>query len=1030
MAWFSRGKKSVVLDRSTNLNGTHSSGEPRIQELGRALLDASRANASGLLSKQYWSDKLMEWSMSDPKFKVQLFRFVDAFPMLSSPELIHEHLVDYLTQPGVKLPPGLSLGLGAGAFAKGILARTMTGQIEGMAAKFIAGVDAKSALPMLEKLWKNRMAFSVDLLGEACVSEREASQYRGRYLDLIQTLPGYVREWKEDALLERDHLGPIPRTNVSIKISSLSGKTDPIDFENTIEHSYESLKPLLEAAKANDVFINFDMEHHALKDLTIALFIRCMERIDFTGGIALQAYLRSGEDDAQTVIDFAKRSGKKVGVRLVKGAYWDFETIHADMQGWPVPVWPTKRETDACFERVSRQLIDAIPTRVGEGGISLAIASHNLRSIAAALQHLESRNLPGSAMELQMLHGMADPMKAAATEANIRIREYVPVGQMLPGMAYLVRRLLENTSNESWLKAGFLDGASAEDLLASPHSESSMSVPLMHARHGQDAHATRHSLSEAPSGFGDGKPFFTEPMRDFADAKQRDGFSIAVKNATVPTIKIEEDAALATRAADAAERAFPAWRDTEPHKRAKYLVEVAKLMRARRDELAGIIIRENGKNWRNADADVCEAIDFCEYYARQSIALFEPKRLGRFAGELNLQFHQPRGVCVVIPPWNFPLAIACGMVAAALVTGNTVVLKPAEQTPAIAKILCDLFAIVKLPKDVLTFLPGKGETIGAALVRDPRVSIVAFTGSSAVGLDILNASAPAIRRDEGGGRRDEAEAGENASSSSLIPHPSSLHLKRVICEMGGKNAIIVDASADLDEAVLGVRDSAFGFSGQKCSACSRVIVVDACYDLFLMRLIESTKDLVVGDPAKPGTDLGPVIDDDAARKVRGYIEIGKTEGKLVYGDASSGGAAPPSELGERFIGPHLFTEIEPHHRLANEEIFGPVLAVIRARDFDHALQIANGSPYKLTGGVFSRTPRNLLRAGVEYRVGNLYLNRGITGALVGRQPFGGFGLSGVGSKAGGDAYLLQFVEPRIVTENTMRRGFAPDLAGE
>ena len=237
--------------------------------------------------------------------------------------------------------------------------------------------------------------------------------------------------------------------------------------------------------------------------------------------------------------------------------------------------------------------------------------------------------------------------------------------------------------------------------------------------------------------------------------------------------------------------------------------------------------------------------------------------------------------------------------------------------------------------------------------------------------------------------------------------------------MGGKNAIIVDASADLDEAVLGVRDSAFGFSGQKCSACSRVIVVDACYDLFLMRLIESTKDLVVGNPVLPGVDLGPVIDGDAARKIGSYIEIGKREGTLAY-------APDPSPLGRGFVGPHIFTNIEPHHRLANDEIFGPVLAVIRARDFEHALSIANATPYKLTGGVFSRTPKNLQRAKVEFRVGNLYLNRAITGALVGRQPFGGFGLSGVGSKAGGDAYLLQFVDPRIVTENTMRRGFAPE----
>jgi RHH-type proline utilization regulon transcriptional repressor/proline dehydrogenase/delta 1-pyrroline-5-carboxylate dehydrogenase len=300
---------------------------------------------------------------------------------------------------------------------------------------------------------------------------------------------------------------------------------------------------------------------------------------------------------------------------------------------------------------------------------------------------------------------------------------------------------------------------------------------------------------------------------------------------------------------------------------------------------------------------------------------------------------------------------------------------------------------------VLHFVPGIGETVGAALVRDPRIAVIAFTGSKAVGLNIYEAAAHTP--------------------------PGQEHVKKVICEMGGKNAIIVDASADLDEAVLGVRQSAFGFAGQKCSACSRAIVVESAHDQFLHRLIESTRALIIGDPMLPGTDVGPAIDQDAASKIREYIDIGSREGRLELAmDVPQG---LEQVVGKPFVGPHIVSGIQPHHRLANEEVFGPVLAVIRVRDFNEALHVANSTSYKLTGGVFSRKPSHLERARQEFRVGNLYLNRGITGALVGRQPFGGFGLSGVGSKAGGADYLLQFVEPRVCTENTMRRGFAPGM---
>jgi RHH-type proline utilization regulon transcriptional repressor/proline dehydrogenase/delta 1-pyrroline-5-carboxylate dehydrogenase len=368
-------------------------------------------------------------------------------------------------------------------------------------------------------------------------------------------------------------------------------------------------------------------------------------------------------------------------------------------------------------------------------------------------------------------------------------------------------------------------------------------------------------------------------------------------------------------------------------------------------------------------------------------------------GELDEQWYQPRGVAAVISPWNFPLAICCGMAAAALVTGNTAVVKPAEQTPGIAKVLCDILWQAGIPREVLHFLPGPGETVGAALVRDPRVAVIAFTGSKAVGLDIIKA------------------AGNTPDGQEFV--------KKVVCEMGGKNALIIDESADLDEAVLGVRQSAFGFQGQKCSACSRVIVLESAHDHFLHRLVEATRALVVGDPAAPGTDVGPVIDGEAAAKIRSYVEIGRGEGKLELSLPVPEGLE--AKVGKPFVGPTIVSGVRADSRVATEEIFGPVLAVIKARDFDEALRIANAPQYKLTGGIYSRKPANLERAKREFRVGNLYVNRGITGALVGRQPFGGFGMSGVGSKAGGRDYLLQFVEPRACCENTMRRGFAPGL---
>lgn len=444
-------------------------------------------------------------------------------------------------------------------------------------------------------------------------------------------------------------------------------------------------------------------------------------------------------------------------------------------------------------------------------------------------------------------------------------------------------------------------------------------------------------------------------------------------------------------------KAFESWRETSVEERAALLRRLAQQFRNRRFELSAWICLETGKPWRESDADVGEAIDFCDYYALEMLKLASPLHRD-VPGEDNRYFYEPRGVAVVIAPWNFPLAILTGMAAAALVTGNTVIIKPAEQSSIIGAKLMECLQAAGLPPGVANFVPGVGEEIGPTLVGHPDVALIAFTGSLKVAL-MINEQAS------------KTPGGQN-------------FVKKVIAEMGGKNAIIVDADADLDEAVRGVVDSAFGYAGQKCSAGSRAIVLDGIYDQFINRLREATKSLTVAPADEPGCSVGPVIDAEARDRILKTIEIGKREAKLEY----SHDIGPLATQGF-FIGPTIFGDVPEGSSIAQEEIFGPVLSVLRAKDLEDALRIANGVKYALTGGCYSRSPSHLDLVKRKFRVGNLYINRKCTGALVDRQPFGGFKLSGIGSKAGGPDYLLQFLLPRTITENQMRRGFAPE-AGE
>jgi 1-pyrroline-5-carboxylate dehydrogenase len=429
---------------------------------------------------------------------------------------------------------------------------------------------------------------------------------------------------------------------------------------------------------------------------------------------------------------------------------------------------------------------------------------------------------------------------------------------------------------------------------------------------------------------------------------------------------------------------FQSWRQVAPDARAKIIVKAAAIMRRRIYELSAWECFEESKSWIEAYADVCEAIDFLEFYGREMLRLGGPMPTTPFPGEDNEYRYIPLGVVAVIPPWNFPLAICTGMTSAALVTGNTVVLKPASTSPVMAALLCEILEEAGLPEGVLNFLPGSGAEIGDTIVEHPLTRCVSFTGSKEVGLGIFQKCGQVVDK--------------------------QIWLKRSILEMGGKDCILVDETADIDAAAEGVVASAFGFQGQKCSACSRLIAHADVYDELLEKVISRSKTLTIGDTTTPeNLFMGAVIDDKAHKKINEYIEIGKKEGRAVLSDT-------PVPADGYFIPPTIIADVDRNARIAQEEIFGPVLAVIKAKDFEDGLDIANGTIYGLTGALFSQRRDRLERARFDFHVGNLYFNRKCTGALVDVQPFGGFNMSGTDSKAGGRDYLQLFMQGKSITE--------------
>ncbi|MBI5685521.1 MAG: bifunctional proline dehydrogenase/L-glutamate gamma-semialdehyde dehydrogenase [Verrucomicrobia bacterium] len=988
-----------------------------------------QAQPPALFSKSGFYGTLMGWALKNPQFKTRLFRFVDALPTLTSGDEVSRHLHEYLDNDEVELPTLVRATLRAASAAGGLLGGGIRANVIGMARQFMLGKEDREIITPLRQLHRQGIAFTADALGETVLSETEADQYAAQCLRLLDLLARETAAWPGPCPSNISPHGVLPQINVSIKISALDSQIHPADPDTAIQKLSNRLRPILRRAKDCGAFINFDMEQYALKNLTVRLFKTIFAEPEFAEapgcGLALQAYLLDTEADLRDLIQWARDHRRRIAVRLVKGAYWDYETIIASQRGWPTPVFTRKAETDANFEKLSLLLLE------NDDAVAAAFGTHNVRSIAHALAQADRLGVDRRSFEIQMLHGMADPLKAAVLQLGVRLREYCPVGELLPGMAYLVRRLLENTSNEGFLASKFARNASRDELLRDPktitESTGVLSPEALH-RGMTAAPQILPFTARSPKAGETREPseFRNEPPTDFTVSAERENIRAAIQKlraqlgqrhplvinnkpvntsdwtpslnpanqseiigyAAKATVANAEAAVVAARAAQ------PAWAHTSAKDRAALLDRTADLMRRDKAALVALEILEAGKSWVEADADVAEAIDYCRFYAAEMRALDRPAHTQSVAGETNLQHWWPRGVGVIIGPWNFPLAILTGMTSAAVVAGNAVVMKPSDQTPIIAARLMSLFVEAGLPPGVVNLLTGSGSLLGAHLVAHPQANLVAFTGSMEVGLRIW----------ETAGRT----------------RPGQTGLKKVICEMGGKNALIVDSDADLDEAVAGVLVSAFGYSGQKCSALSRLIVVADNYDRFLARLLSAASSLRIGPAEQPGSVIVPVISRDAQQRILARIEAGGTEATLAWQ------GFVPSDANACYVPPSIFTNVPPGSHLFRDEIFGPVLAVARAKSFDHAIALANDCQYALTGGVYSRSPVNIERARRELVCGNLYINRPITGALVGRQPFGGFGMSGGGTKAGGREYLQNFLLPRVITENTLRRGFAPN----
>lgn len=862
-----------------------------------------------------------------------------------------------------------------------------------MAKRFIAGETIETADKSLQGLYSTKRDVTLDQLGELVVSEREADHYCNEVLKLIK---GFSLHVKKGEL----NVAGINRAHVSIKVSALCSDFKPHAPEYTYNLVAPRLKKILLLAKEEDVFINIDAEHYHYRDIVFKIYKKLLletpELKDFKAtGIVIQAYLRDGYKHLLEVIELAKTRNIIMPVRLVKGAYWDAETVEGNAHNFTAPQFLNKEETDIHFRQLVYKIFEAHPH------LKLCIASHNFsdHAFCEALKETHFKDI--GEVEHQCLHMTYEALSTALAKMGWATRNYVPVGSLLVGMAYLVRRIMENSSQVGVLTImrSHKKGLS----LQSPYS--------IHTEKKRDGKIDRDMAStKLEDSF-----FNITPLRIYLDHERiwiedainkfkqmnlgktyENSFKISgdfvdIKSSSDPNILVGKIRFANTHDADYAlsiiDKSYNEgeWPGCPFAFRSATLVKAADIMLAKRNELAALIVYEAGKSVNEALADVDEAIDFLNFYARTENYL-----------QRNYQGLTSRGPVAVISPWNFPLAIPCGMVVSSLVAGNTVILKSAEQTPLISEVLVNLLYEAGIPKDVLIHLPGAGETVGDKLVRDQRISTVVFTGSKPVGMYI-------------------AQTMRNRVYSNKLTGKS--YLAKAITEMGGKNAVIVTQNAELDETVSGILYSSFGHAGQKCSACSRVIVHNSLKEKLIERLKEAAKDMKVGPAFNFETTMNPIISKEDFDRLRLQTIDASNEahnfgGKVIL-DRSN------ENLGGYCVGP-VIIEL-PYERafdkdsFAQRELFGPIIHVLGFDTLDDALKLFNSTEYALTGGVFSQSQNDIDYLLSRMECGNLYINRTVTGARVAIEPFGGFKLSGTGPKAGGKHYMIALHQINEVT---------------
>ncbi len=957
----------------------------------------------------------MQRAMGNPGLRTQMFRFVDALPAMADDEDLYRHVEDYFDDE--VLPGYLAGALARSGRVPGgrkLVAAVARHEVARMATQFIVAADASGTARQLELLWLRGRAATVDLLGEHTHSHAEADRYAARLADLVAVLMAASRAWPSNDVLERDDLGALGRVAVAIKPTALAPDFSPLSAEAGISSASRRLLPILESAAADGAQVWFDLERYEVKHLTHRLVRELLARPQLAGlqaGIVVQAYLRDSYEDLAAMCEWAAGREVPLGIRLVKGAYWDTETVVAEAAGWPVPVYERKPETDANFERCVRLLHSY------HGRVRAAFGSHNLRSLAYAIAAGRAAGIPDTGYEVQLLWGMAEPVHEAFRQLGFRVRVYSPMGELVPGMAYLVRRLLENTSNDSFVRLRFAEHKDLASLVVKPVADldevpASVLLPAVGVREATKApkprpyageplvrwfapeapDLMRAALETVRASFGAEVPGLAGP------SELRTGRTILSVDpadpATVVAVSPCCGPAEGDRAVVAASSAFEAWSRAEAAQRAGVLFRAADWLRSRRLEIAALEVLEAGKCWADADADVAEAIDSLEYQGRQGLRLAQDGEIPSPPGEVSRLTCRGHGVAAVISPASSPLALPCEMAAAALVAGNTVVLKPAEQTPAVAAVLVRALREAGIPDGVVSFLPGFGDEIGAHLVGHPGVDLVVFAGSRHAGLAVAQLAARTT------GRRQD--------------------LRRVIAELRGANTVIIDSDADLDVAVPVAVRSVFGSGGQRFSAASRIVTVGAIHDPFLERLVEAARSLSIGPPEEMGTEVGPVIDEDSLKRIRGWQDRAEQFGRVVL---------RREDLPDRgyFIGPTVVDEAVAGSPLVTEEISGPVAAVIAAPDFGHALGLANQTDSAVWAGIISRSPSHIEQASASLKGANIYVNRAVTAAVATRRLSQARATAGDAPGATGPDYLLGFVRPRIVTENTLRQGFAPEM---